>query len=151
MFLKSKLSFEQASLADGDALATLRIEAMRESLEHIGRFDPARARDRFLSNFDPEFTQHIIFDGQRVGFVVVRPQPNGLLLDHLYVRPSYQNTGIGTALLANVFARADAGDLSVRVGALKDSKSNSFYLRHGFTLVEQSEFDNYYLRVPVKH
>lgn len=30
---------------------------MRESLERIGRFDPPRARERFLSGFVPELTR----------------------------------------------------------------------------------------------
>ena len=33
-----------------------------------------------------------------------------------------------------------------KVGALRESDSNRFYQRHGFRLVEQGEFDNYYLR-----
>jgi len=34
--------------SDAEDLVQLRILAMRESLERIGRFDPQRARDRFL-------------------------------------------------------------------------------------------------------
>jgi hypothetical protein len=49
-------------------------------------------------------------------------------------------------VLAHVFAEADARALSLRVGALRESDSNRFYTRHGFTLVEQGEFDNHYLR-----
>ena len=46
------LTFVAASLADGEALASLRVAAMRESLERIGRFDPQRARQRFLATFE---------------------------------------------------------------------------------------------------
>jgi GNAT superfamily N-acetyltransferase len=69
-----------------------------------------------------------------------------LLLDHLYVRPGHQGKGIGAAVLAQVFAEADAAGLQVRVGALRGSESNRFYARHGFVQVEQGEFDNYYVR-----
>ncbi|MDO8272773.1 MAG: GNAT family N-acetyltransferase, partial [Gammaproteobacteria bacterium] len=119
---------------------------MRESLERVGRFDPQRARDRFLSGFSPDHTFHILLLGERVGFYVVKPEASGLLLDHLYVRPSHQSKGIGAAVLAEVFELADQTGVSVRVGALKESDSNSFYVRHGFVLVEQGEFDNYYVR-----
>ena len=135
-----------AEPADFEALLALRIDAMRESLERIGRFDPARARARFQAGFSPQHTRHIQVDGRRVGFVVVKPQPDHVLLDHLYVEPGMQGRGIGAAVLARVFAEADALGLPVRVGALRDSGSNRFYLRHGFVLVEQAEFDNYYLR-----
>lgn len=129
---------------DFEALLALRIEAMRESLERIGRFDPARARERFQSGFAVENTRHIELGGKRVGFVVVKPQADGLLLDHLYVHPRHQGQGIGAAVLARVIEEAHA--LPVRVGALRESDSNRFYMRHGFVLVEQAEFDNYYLR-----
>jgi GNAT superfamily N-acetyltransferase len=131
---------------DAEALVALRIAAMRDSLERIGRFDPARARERFLSGFSPEHTRHIEAEGERVGFLVVKPQAEFVLLDHLYVHPHYQGQHIGAAVLAEVIQKASAMSLPVRVGALRGSDSNRFYLRHGFKLVEQSEFDNYYVR-----
>jgi hypothetical protein len=45
---------------------------------------------------------------------------------------------------------ADASALPLRVGALKESASNRFYIRHGFQFVESSEFDNYYVRPTVQ-
>ena len=140
------LEFAPAAAADADALVALRIAAMRESLERIGRFDPQRARDRFLSTFAPEQTQHLVLQGERVGFVVLRSYQGELQLDHLYVQPSHQGRGIGAAVLARVFAEADAQRLPVRVGALRGSDSNRFYQRHGFRPVEESEWDIHYLR-----
>ena len=135
-----------AEHGDVEALAALRIEAMRESLEQIGRFDPIRARERFLSSFVPENTRHILVAGERVGFLVVKVKSGEFLLDHLYVKPSFQNRGVGAAVLAQVFAEASARSLLVRVGALRESASNRFYTRHGFQFVERGEFDNYYIR-----
>ena len=77
---------------------------------------------------------------------MVRPQGETLLLDHLYVSPAHQNLGIGSDALQAVFASADDDGRAVRVGALRGSDSNRFYARHGFDLVEEAEFDNYYLR-----
>jgi GNAT superfamily N-acetyltransferase len=140
------ISFAPAGTEDAEALALLRVEAMRASLERLGRFNLERARQRFLSSFVPEHTRHIVAEGRRVGFVVVRPYQGELLLDHLYVRPSQQGRGIGAAVLQQVFAQADAARLPLRVGALRESDSNRFYERHGFVLVERSEWDNHYLR-----
>ena len=137
---------EPAVAADAEALAAIRVAAMRESLERIGRFDPRRARDRFLSGFDPALTRHVLLDGRRVGFVVVRAQDDGLLLDHLYVAPQAQGRGVGAAVMAGVLADADARGLPVRVGALRESDANRFYARHGFELVEEGEWDNLYRR-----
>lgn len=140
------IMFTPVTAKDAEALVGIRIAAMRESLERIGRFDSVRARERFLAGFEPDFTRFIELDGVRVGFVVLKNSVRGLLLDHLYVLPSHQGRGIGAAVLAQVFAQADASAATVRVGALRGSDSNRFYLSHGFVLMEQDEFDSYYER-----
>ncbi|MDO8067351.1 GNAT family N-acetyltransferase [Janthinobacterium sp. SUN206] len=142
------LTFLPASLADGEALASLRVAAMRASLERIGRYDPQRARDRFLATFDPARTWQLRHDDTLAGFYVLRPQADYLLLDHLYLAPGYQRQGMGAAVLARVFAEADATRQSVRVGALRDSEANRFYVRHGFVPDGEEEFDLYYRRAP---
>jgi ribosomal protein S18 acetylase RimI-like enzyme len=136
---------EPASESDAEQLASARVIAMRESLERIGRFNPQRARERFLANFSPSHTRHIVHDGQRVGFIVVREDGRDLLLDHLYIRPESQSLGIGTAVLSQLFFEAKAQGKAIRVGALRESASNRFYERHGFQLIERAEFDNYYV------
>ena len=138
-----------AQQSDLDNLVAIRIEAMRESLERVGRFDPVRARERFLSGFEARNTHYIEVAGERVGFVVVKHHHNELLLDHLYVRPSAQGSGIGSAVLTQICKEADAAALPIRVGALKESASNRFYSRHGFQFVGSSEFDNDYIRQSV--
>jgi ribosomal protein S18 acetylase RimI-like enzyme len=140
------IAFGSTTAGDAESLADLRVVAMRESLEHIGRFDPVRARQRFLTTFDPALTRHIVADGVRIGFVVVRPIGGGLLLDHLYIDPRFQRRGYGAAVLKQVFADADLQRVDIRVGALKESDANRFYVSHGFVFVEASEFDNYYVR-----
>ncbi len=141
-----RISLEPAIELDFEDLLALRIEAMRESLERIGRFDPARASDRFRAGFSPTHTKHIVADEQRVGFLATQQQEQHLLLDHLYIKPVHQGRGIGSAVLQLVFAQAERLHLPVKLGALKESDSNRFYMRHGFQLIEQAEFDNYYLR-----
>ncbi|OEZ64905.1 hypothetical protein JAB5_57940 [Janthinobacterium sp. HH103] len=142
------LTFVPASSADGEALASLRVAAMRDSLERIGRYDPQRARQRFLSTYDPACTWQLRHGGALAGFYVLRPQADYLLLDHLYLAPECQRQGMGAAVLARVFAEADAARKSVRVGALRGSEANRFYMRHGFVPDGEEEFDLYYRRAP---
>jgi GNAT superfamily N-acetyltransferase len=146
MLLEIPLRLEPAAASDLDYLVQLRIEAMRESLERIGRFDPARARERFVSGFSPERTRHILWEGRRVGFLTVKPHPDHLLLDHLYIRPGEQGRGIGGEALKSVFRDADALGIPVKVGALRDSDANRFYSRYGFTVESESEWDIFYAR-----
>jgi GNAT superfamily N-acetyltransferase len=140
------VTYQPVVADDAEALVAIRIAAMRESLERLGRFEPQRARDRFLSGFDPLRTRHVVVGGERAGFVVVRPDGDGLLLDHLYLLPSAQGQGVGAAVMADLLADADAHGLPVRVRALRDSAANRFYERHGFELVERGDWDNHYER-----
>ena len=142
----STIKLSPVEATDFEALLALRIEAMRESLERIGRFDPARARERFRTTFDPQATRHIQVGAACVGFVAIQRGDAHIVLDHLYIRPGHQGQGVGAGVLQWVFDQADTLRLPVRVGALRESDSNRFYLHHGFRLVEQAEFDNYYLR-----
>lgn len=152
--------------SDGPRLAELRAVAMRESLERVGRFDELRVRQRLLDGFAPQWTRHVVDSGLEVGFVVVRPDPSlaapptppasgsaapapqHALLDHLYIAPAHQGKGLGAAVLALVFAEADALRQRLRVGALKHSAANRFYLRHGFSPCGEGEWDAYYERWP---
>jgi GNAT superfamily N-acetyltransferase len=143
-----QIQLHDVEVHDAEALVTLRIAAMRDSLERIGRFDAQRVRERFLAGFSPADTRHIILDGRKVGLVVVKPVNGELLLDHLYIHPDFQGQGIGAWVLRQVFAQADMQGLPLRVGALTQSDSNRFYERHGFRLVEEGEWDNYYVRMP---
>jgi GNAT superfamily N-acetyltransferase len=129
-------------------VVALRIEVMRESLQRIGRFDPARARERVRSGFAPAYTRHIELNGCRVGFVVVKPVEDYLLLDHLYIHLHFQGKGVGAAVLQKIFEEADTAKKALRVGALRGSDANRFYLKHGFGFVGESEWDIYYLRAP---
>lgn len=133
---------------DLEELVQLRLEAMRESLERVGRFDVVRARERFVLGFAPELTRHVLLEGERVGFVVLRPTPEGATLEHLYVRPARQGRGVGAAVLAIVFGEADRFAAPLRVGALRGSDSNRFYQRYEFVRVEEGEWDTYYVRPP---
>lgn len=138
-----------ATASDAEPLATLRMEAMRASLERVGRFDAARARHRFLSTFRPDGTRILRVDGQLVGLLAVKRAAEEVHLEHLYIKPGWQGQGLGAAALQKVCADADRDGLPVRLGALKGSDANRFYARHGFILVHESEFDSHYLRHPL--
>ena len=146
----AKVSLLPVTDADFDRLAGMRITAMRESLERVGRFNPERARERLRSTFSPEHTRVIAFEEVPVGFYAARPSAEGLRLDHLYVLPDFQSRGIGGEVLRKIFEEADKDAAPILVGALKESASNRFYQRHGFVKTSESEWDIYYVRPPSK-
>jgi len=75
---------EVASADDFEALHALHLRAMRESLEHLGRYDPRHARERLAAGFAPEHTHHIVVDG--VAWLrVLKPLSHVMRLDHLCI------------------------------------------------------------------
>ncbi len=143
---KPDITFNDVCEADFEELAALRIAAMRASLEHVGRFDPERARERLRKSFYPEHTQFIVVEAQRIGFFTFRPADDGLHLDHFYIHPDWQSRGIGSHALDHLIAQADKTQQPVHLGALRGSASNHFYQRHGFTRTREDEWDIYYTR-----
>lgn len=131
---------------DAALLAELRVLAMRESLEAIGRFDPVRAKERFLSSFDPALTKKVLVDGKLTAFYVLKEESSYLYLDHLYVHPNCQGQKMGSNLLTDIIEQGNMLGKDIKLGALKGSRSNHFYLFHGFVKTHEEEFDNYYLR-----
>jgi ribosomal protein S18 acetylase RimI-like enzyme len=142
------LTFTAVSAADFEELSALRIAAMRDSLEAVGRFDPERARERLRKSFYPDHTAFIVVDGQRIGFYTFRPADEGFQLEHLYVHPSCQSRGIGSEVIRHLLSLADASQMPVSLGALRDSPSNRFYQRHGFVQTAEDQWDIYYVRTP---
>jgi ribosomal protein S18 acetylase RimI-like enzyme len=142
-------ALEGARAADFEDLFALRLRAMRDSLERLGRYDEQRARERLAAGFDPSVTQHIVVDGRRVGFVVLKTLSHAMRLDHLYIDPAYQDRGIGHDVIRWVCAQADRALLPVELCALKGSDANRFYLRHGFVATGEGEWDVDYLRMPL--
>lgn len=136
--------FVPTSIEDGAALAELRVLAMRTSLEAIGRFDPVRVRQRFLDTFDALETKNIICSEESVGFFVMRVRLDHILLEHLYIHPEYQSSGLGGRVVDYVKAEAISRSLPVRLGALRGSRSNEFYLKNGFQKTHEDEWDIYY-------
>lgn len=144
--LAARITLAPVVPGDFDELAELRIAAMRESLEHVGRFSPERARERLRKSFYPEHTQFILLDGQKIGFYTFRPTTTEIHLDHFYVHPEHQSLGIGSYVMGKLLADADAQRQPVHLGALKESASNRFYQRHGFKMNRADEWDTYYVR-----
>jgi GNAT superfamily N-acetyltransferase len=129
---------------DGPALAEIRAAAMRPTLEAVGRFDPERARRRFLDGYDPADTAALLVEGTLAGVLVVRDRGDHLYLDHLYIRPDLAGRGLGSAAVQAVQARARAAGLPVRLCALRESPANGFYVRHGFRFERAEGWDNLY-------
>jgi GNAT superfamily N-acetyltransferase len=147
--LPHALTYRNVTATDFEELVALRVAAMRESLERVGRFDPQRARERLLLSFYPEHTSFVVLGECHIGFFTLRPVEEGFHLDHFYIHPDHQSRGIGSQVMVDLLSRSDVRGKPVRLGALRESEANRFYQHHGFVKTVEDEWDIHYLRIPV--
>ncbi|MFT4060577.1 MAG: GNAT family N-acetyltransferase [Legionella sp.] len=144
----SNLKIYPATSHDALMLADIRVNAMRPSLEAINRFDPIRARNRFLSSFEEKDTFVLTINDTVAGFYVLRTHAEYLYLDHLYLKEEFQRKGLGRTILQNLKTQASALGIPIRLMALDQSPANAFYLSLGFTFERIEGVDNYYFWEP---
>lgn len=141
---KGNLRVEPAKIADAELLAEIRVESMRPSLQAANRFDPERARNRFLNSFQASETKIIYVEEKVVGFFVIRKKIDHLYLDHLYVVAAFQGRGIGRRIIHDLKAAATTASLPIRLLALNGSPSNEFYKSCEFEFVSADQLDTLY-------
>lgn len=146
--MSRRFVLQAATADDFEALLALRLRAMRPSLERLDRYDEPRIRDDLARRFDPAPVHHIVVDGRRVGFVSLKTLSHAMRLDHLYIEPAEQEHGHGHEVLGWVCEQADRAQLPVELCALKGSDAVRFYLRHGFALTGEGEWDYDFVRMP---
>lgn len=126
-------TFHPASASDLETLVALRIVALRESLERVGRFTPERARARFIESFRPEHTRLIRVGPALAGCVAFGPREDAWEIEHFYLDPAFQGAGLGGAVMSALLAEADAAGHAVALTVLELSDANRFYARFGFS------------------
>ncbi|MFE7764793.1 GNAT family N-acetyltransferase [Streptomyces sp. NPDC057438] len=134
--------------ADVEPIAELRAVVMRPDLERLGRYDPERVRRRLRDSFDPAHTWIIEVGGAFAGCVALRPAADAHWLEHFYLAPRHQGTGIGSAVLRTLLTRAAPTGLPVRLNVLRGSPARRLYERHGFHLDTEDQVDVFLTRRP---
>jgi N-acetylglutamate synthase-like GNAT family acetyltransferase len=133
------VNFRPATDADFEYVLDLSIRTMREHLERVGRFDPARRRTRMRQHLDAGGLNLIERAGDVVGCCGLR-QCDGLMeLHSVFLEPALQGRGLGTEVFAALRARHPGRGWQIEV--LKQSPARRFWERQGFALVGEAEFD----------
>jgi GNAT superfamily N-acetyltransferase len=128
------ISLRAADEADWTFVAALTEECMRVYAEQTwGNWFPERQ-----DQFNHATHQIVVVDGREIGCVSVVEHAGFTSLEKLYISKKYQNQGIDTALLAQVFeqARKQAGVLRLRV--LRVNPARKFYVKHGFQVTDET-------------
>jgi GNAT superfamily N-acetyltransferase len=138
-----------ASKVDVEAVAELRAVVLRADLERLGRYDEQRVRQRLRDGFAPSHTWIIEVSGELVGCVSLRPAEDAHWLEHFYLAPRAQRSGIGTDVLRRLLERCDRDGIRVRLNVLQGSRARQLYERHGFLLEAEDPVDVFMVREPV--
>lgn len=141
-------TIRQASTDDVEAVAELRAQVLRADLERLGRYDPHRVRQRLRDGFAPAYTWVVEVGGVFAGCVALRPGADAHWLEHFYLAPRLQGSGIGTAVLRTLLERCDRDGTTVRLNVLRGSPARRLYERHGFTLETEDPVDVFLVRTP---
>ena len=131
--------------SDGQWIAELRARVLRPDLERLGRFDPDRVRQRFLSAFDPVVTKVVLVGGQESGSIAVRPDEGSLWIEHFYLSPELQGRGVGSAVLRS-FLTSTAAGVPFRLNVLQGSRARALYERNGFIVESEDPVDVFMVR-----
>ncbi len=140
------IELHEAKTEDLDQLVKIRIAAMRESLEKIGRFDATRARARLTQDFQTKYTTCLIYKTNIIGFIISKQENEEIVINHLYVLPQFQNRGIGKFVLDKIIEQGKNERRNIKLMALKESRANNFYLNNGFKYLNSIEYDNVYVK-----
>lgn len=128
-------------------LQNLHHTAMKEAVEtSIGVWDAHAQYARLRKNFDKSFKSlnFIVHEKSVIGSINVRDeffedlQRSVAYVEHFYIYPQYQGFGIGTWLMNNHVPK------QCRLSHLKnDEKAAKFYLKNGFQIYQQDEYQSY--------
>lgn len=128
-----------ATEADFESVLALSIRAMREHLERVGRFDPARRRDRMRRQFDAGILHIVEQDGTMAGCIGLDDRCAAVEIHSLFLDTHAQRQGLGEAVFHAVLAAHPARPFRIEV--LKQSPARRFWERQGFVLTGEAEFD----------
>jgi ribosomal protein S18 acetylase RimI-like enzyme len=104
-----------------------------------GHWDDAIQEQFFKKNFSSETVQIISVNGQDAGLLNVEREPAEIFLANLQIHPSFQNRGLGSAILHELLDSARALRLPIRLQVLRvNGGAARLYARFGFTVYTET-------------
>ena len=82
----------------------------------------------------------ILVNAAEAGILAVEKLTSELRLHMLYLLPSFQGLGVGSALVSSLQKEASSRGVPLRLQVLKVNPAKAFYERLGFRIEEESEY-----------
>jgi ribosomal protein S18 acetylase RimI-like enzyme len=124
---------------DREWLRRTKARCLRAYVERTyGSWDEDVQRARFDATFELAENQIISVAGHDAGYVTAKHEPREILLHNLMIAPEFQNRGLGTAVLRDFLAAAQARHVPVRLQVMKVNPARRLYGRLGFTIIGET-------------
>jgi ribosomal protein S18 acetylase RimI-like enzyme len=85
-------------------------------------------------------TSIIIVDALDAGWLQVGESLDSIYLGQLYLASSFQNRGVGTAIVNSLADRARQAGKALTLDVMKNNRARTFYRRLGFQVIGESEY-----------
>lgn len=85
-------------------------------------------------------TSIIVAGGSDIGWLQIKETGEEIYLGQLYVMPSMQNRGIGTAVVRLLCESASGNNKMLTLEVMKNNRARSLYERLGFDVVSSSKY-----------
>jgi GNAT superfamily N-acetyltransferase len=108
-------------------------------VRQFGAWDAEMQKQLFNKKWDPTRYQIIVCRGADVGVLSEEQRGDHIFLAEVEIDPRVQNQGLGTQILADLFERARALKLPLRLQVLQKSRAVALYERVGFRCYGKTE------------
>jgi len=134
------LSYRRATIEDLDFLLKLRMLTMVKHLEiaeifYTEKQHVARVKECFNDS------QIILVNDKPIGLLKLATFSDRLHIRQFQITPKFQGKGIGSQVLKDVLKRAVQKQLSISLNVLLKNPVKALYLRFGFVVVGENEFE----------
>ena len=129
-----------ATLEDEPGLFELHRIAFKEHIVRIWGWDEEWQRANFVRECASAITSVVRLNDRTIGYLQVRHDPHCVYLQNIALHPEVRNKGMGTALLNELKAAAEARSVPLQLAVFKTNESaRRFYERHGFRIDGESK------------
>ena len=138
--VSKQISLKKLEKAEFEFVYNLKKECYKPYVEkYFGEWRETEQRSRFEQsiNASARYTKLIMLNCEPVGFFSGRRVGQDYEIENICVLPSFQNKGVGTAVLKKVIAQNKARDILLKV--FKGNPAQNLYERLGFRQYDQND------------
>jgi ribosomal protein S18 acetylase RimI-like enzyme len=133
------LQLRAAQAADREWARRIYLETTKPYVGHLPEWTDTFITARFDTRFDIPTTRMAEIDGETIGWVRLSETGGEIVLEQIYLAPSRQGKGLGSALLRQLIAEWGLRGVSVSLRVLKKNPARRLYERFGFRVTGETD------------